>query len=413
MKLSIIIIGDEILLGQVTDTNSGEIARSLIPLGWDIVEIRVVGDTFEAISKAVSECLSKSDLVITTGGLGPTKDDITKKVLLNYFGGEMIEDSDVLENVKLIFKKRGLTLNALTKTQAMVPSSCRIIQNDFGTAPIMWFEKDGKTLVSMPGVPFECVGMLHKTVIHEIKEKFSKRESFLHHTLIVRGITESSLAELLNNFETELPDNIHLAYLPNPGYIRLRLDAVFDEEAPAKHKIFEKWVTELKSQIGSYLVHDGDAYPSEILLDRLRRNNFTIATAESCTGGNIARSITAIAGCSDSFLGGVVSYANSVKTNVLGVNHIDIESFGAVSETVVRQMADGVARLTDSDCAIATSGIAGPGGAVPQKPVGTVWVAVHTPTCTKTKLLHLNGNRHLIIERATTEAILFLIDSID
>lgn len=413
MKLSIIIIGDEILLGQVTDTNSGEIARSLIPLGWDIVEIRVVGDTFEAISKAVSECLSKSDLVITTGGLGPTKDDITKKVLLNYFGGEMIEDSDVLKNVKLIFKKRGLTLNALTKTQAMVPSSCRIIQNDFGTAPIMWFKKDGKTLVSMPGVPFECVGMLHKTVIREIKEKFSKRESFLHHTLIVRGITESSLAELLNNFETELPDNIHLAYLPNPGYIRLRLDAVFDEEVPAKHKIFEKWVMELKSQIGNYLVHDGDASPSEILLDRLRRNNFTIATAESCTGGNIARSITAIAGCSDSFLGGVVSYANSVKTNVLGVNPIDIESFGAVSETVVRQMADGVALLTDSDCAIATSGIAGPGGAVPQKPVGTVWVAVHTPTCTKTKLLHLNGNRHLIIERATTEAILFLIDSID
>lgn len=357
--------------------------------------------------------MNKSDLIITTGGLGPTKDDITKKVLLNFFGGEMIEDPSVLENVKLIFNRRGLKLNALTKTQALVPSSCRIIQNDFGTAPIMWFEKDGKTLISMPGVPFECVGMLHKTVIDEIKRKYAKKESFLHRTLIARGISESSLAEKLADFEKNLPMNFHLAYLPNPGYIRLRLDAVFENDEQANNKEFENWLTELKSQTHNYLVFDGDASPAEILLERLREKKFTISTAESCTGGNIARSITAIAGCSDSFLGGVVSYANSIKENVLNVNAIDIETFGAVSETVVQQMAEGVASLTCSDCSIATSGIAGPGGAVPQKPVGTVWVAVHTPTGTKTKLLHLSGNRKLIIERATTEAILFLIDSLD
>lgn len=399
MKASLVIIGDEILIGQVTDTNSGEIARALGPMGWEIVAVRVVGDTADAIKSAIASAMAEADLVITTGGLGPTKDDITKRILLEIFGGVLCEDPEVLANVERVFARRGLVLNDLTRTQAMVPTSCRVIQNEFGTAPIMWFEADGKVLVSMPGVPFETVGMLHKAVLGMIADRFSPGERFLHKVFIVRGITESDLAERLASYEASLPEGMHLAYLPNAGYIRLRLDSVVP---------FGGKDDELRSAIADVLMHDNDVSPAEILLEKVRAKGYKLCTAESCTGGNVARSITSLAGCSDCYVGSVVSYANEVKAGVLGVSMADIEAHGAVSEEVARQMAEGVCRALGADCSIATTGIAGPGGAVPGKPVGTVWIAAHAPTGTVARLCHFPGNRQRVIDRATSEALFLL-----
>lgn len=402
MKASLVIIGDEILLGQVTDTNSGEIARALGPMGWEIVTIRVVGDSACAIKEAIACAMAEADLVITTGGLGPTKDDITKRVLLDIFGGELREDAEVLANVERVFARRGLTLNELTRSQALVPTSCRVIQNELGTAPIMWFEAGGKVLISMPGVPFETVGMLHKSVLGLIAERFSPGERFLHKVFIVRGITESDLAERLAPYEASLPQGMHLAYLPNAGYIRLRLDATVP---------FAGKDEELRRAIADVLAHDGDATPAEIALERVRAKGLTICTAESCTGGNIAHAITSLAGCSDCYVGTVVSYANEVKAGVLGVSMADIAAHGAVSEEVARQMAEGVCRALSADCSVATTGIAGPGGGVPGKPVGTVWIAAHAPGRTAARLCHFPGDRQRVISRATAEA-LFLLTSL-
>ncbi|MCD8386868.1 MAG: CinA family nicotinamide mononucleotide deamidase-related protein [Bacteroidales bacterium] len=410
MKLSIVVIGDELLIGQVTDTNSGEIARTLGPLGWELAETYVIGDDGETIRRTVGQAMEQSDLVITTGGLGPTKDDITKHVLLSIFGGEMREDPAVRENVERIFAKRHLQLNQLTLGQAMVPTSCRVIQNEFGTAPIMWFERDGKVLISMPGVPFETRGMIRGAVKDEIKRHFTPHETQLHHTLMATGITESALAERLDAYEQALPTGMHLAFLPQPGYIRLRLDATADTDDAAKLELkFATQVDRLKQAVGPHLLYDGDASPAQILLERLKERGFTLATAESCTGGNIAHHITSIPGSSESYLGGVVSYSNDVKHRLLGVSQADLDAYGAVSQPVALQMAAGAARAINADCAMATTGIAGPGGGTPDKPVGTVWIAAHTPAGTEAKLLRLPGDRSRVIDRATTEAILFLL----
>lgn len=408
MNLSIIIIGDEILLGQVTDTNSGDIARMLGPKGWSVVETRVVADDADAIRSAVDAAMRQSDLVITTGGLGPTKDDITKKVLTEYFGGEMVRDPQVTENIKRVFGARGIKLNEYTLDQALVPSSCRVIQNQYGTAPIMWFGRDGKVLISMPGVPFETIGMLRYCVIDDIMRYFAPDVELKHHTVIVSGIAESALAMALDEWEKALPPTLHLAYLPNPGYIRLRLDG-----KGASRDEFDKAVSQLKANVHDWFVHDGDASPAEILLEKLRNNGYTIATAESCTGGNIAHRITSVAGSSESYLGSVVSYANSVKETVLGVSAYDLSTAGAVSEPVVLAMAEGVAKLTGSDCSVATSGIAGPGGGTPEKPVGTVWIAARTPKITVAECRHFPGDRSRVIDRATTEAIMMLARLLD
>ena len=412
MKLTIIVIGDEILLGQVTDTNSGEISRTLSPEGWETVETMVIGDNADAIHSAIEKAMEQSHLVITTGGLGPTKDDITKAVMTEYFGGELHEDPEVVANICRVFEKRNLKMNALTRAQAMVPTSCRVIQNVLGTAPIMWFERDGKVLVAMPGVPFETVGMLHSAVLPEILRHFQSDTKVLHHTMMVTGITESGLAEHLCEWEENLPPHLHLAYLPTPGLIRLRLDGHYraaDIQAEAQ---FADAVSGLTERLGAYKIYDGDATAAMIVLHYLRDRGWTLATAESCTGGNIARSITEVPGCSDTYVGSVISYSNDVKINLLGVNPDIIAAEGAVCESVVRQMAEGVCAATGADCAVATSGIAGPGGGSSEKPVGTVWIAAtakgHTVTC----CLHLPGDRLRVINRATTEALLLLLSKV-
>lgn len=407
MRLSIIVIGDEILIGQVTDTNSGAVARMFGPMGWTVRNIYTIGDGYDEIFETVNRAMEESDLVITTGGLGPTKDDITKGVMTDIFGGELIHDPAVTENIHEVFSKRGLKMNPLTEAQAMVPSSCRVVQNRFGTAPVMWFERGGKVLVSMPGVPFETEGMLPE-VARLVKERFHADETLLHHSLMVAGITESALAQHLADFEDSLGQGLHLAYLPTPGLIRLRLDGRGTDGSGIELR-FDEAVNRLKSRLGDLMIYDGDATAAEILLRKLADRKLTVATAESCTGGNIAHRLTSIPGSSESFLGGVVSYANEVKSGVLGVNPADIEAHGAVSREVVEQMAVGACRATGARCSMATSGIAGPGGGSDEKPVGTVWMAWAVDGHVESRVFHFPGNRSRVIDRATTEALLGLL----
>lgn len=409
MKLSIIVIGDEILIGQVTDTNSGFISRTLGPAGWETVRVLTIGDNADDIRNAIKQCMADSDLTITTGGLGPTKDDITKAVMLDIFGGTMIHNQEVTANIREVFALRGLQLNPLTESQAMVPSSCRVIQNRLGTAPIMWFERpDGKVLIAMPGVPFETEGMMERSVKRLIAERFAPDIHIAHRVMMVSGITESALAQRLNDYEASLPDGAHLAYLPTPGLIRLRLDCSGRDHDKVE-AMADEFYARLQEAVGEYVIFDGDANAAEIAIAKLRRLGLTVATAESCTGGNIAHRITAVAGCSDVYVGSVVSYANEVKSGVLGVDPDAIAKHGAVSREVVTMMAEGVARITGADCTVATSGIAGPDGGTPEKPVGTVWMAVHTPGGTTAFVRRLPGNRSRVIDRATTEVLLALV----
>ncbi|MDE6527084.1 MAG: CinA family nicotinamide mononucleotide deamidase-related protein [Muribaculaceae bacterium] len=406
MKLSIVIIGDEILLGRVTDTNSGLIASTFAREGWPVAAIRTVGDKADDIRAAIEASLAESSLVVTTGGLGPTRDDITKGVMTDIFGGKLVFDRNVSENIDSIFADRKLKINELTRLQAMVPDSCRVIQNRLGTAPIMWFERSGKVLVAMPGVPYETRGMLHE-VAKAVFTRFGAGGAVLHREFTVTGISESALAERLATFEDSLPDFVKLAYLPNPGEIVLRLDADYGTKADPGH--FDSLCDGLCRAIGSELASaDGRLTPAELLLHKLRLHGYTLATAESCTGGNIAHLITSVAGCSDVYRGGIVSYCNDIKASVLGVNRATLDSVGAVSEATVRQMAEGARRCCMADCAVATSGIAGPGGAVPGKPVGTVWIAASTPHGTVAACHHFGGDRQAVVERASAQAIMML-----
>ena len=411
MKYSIIAIGDELLIGQVTDTNSGWIARHLTPLGWETSTVQVVPDDARQIALAIDRAFSQTDVVLMTGGLGPTKDDITKPALCRYFGGEMVLDKDVERNVIQVMERRHLQLNEYTRLQAMVPSSCRVIQNEVGTAPLMWFERDGKVLVSMPGVPFELQAMTQRAVIPQLLERFNDGQDIEFRTFVVTGIIESALAMQLDEFERALPRHIHLAYLPEGGIIRLRLTGTSTDAAQINADM-QRLTHQLHDMLGHHIIADGDKRLPEIVGDRLRQRGLTLSTAESCTGGNIAHQITTIAGSSDYFMGAIVSYANEVKMSLLGVDKQDIIDHGVVSEPVVRQMVKGACQALGTDCAIATSGVAGPGGGTPDKPVGTVWMAAKCGDKVTTRVMHLPGDRDRVIARATTEAQLLLLSII-
>jgi cinA-like protein len=410
MEISIIVIGDELLLGDVTDTNSGDIARAFAPAGWAVRYVLSVHDDAHAITDAIKRAMKVTKVVLTTGGLGPTKDDITKGVLCDIFGGGLHFDAEVMKNVERIFSERHLEMNHLTRTQAMVPDSCKVIPNELGTAPIMWFEKDGRVLVAMPGVPFETKRALTH-VVPALLEHFGEHPVIRHRHFTVTGICESSLAQVLESWEDSLPEGMHLAYLPNPGYIRLRLDAVGCDEEAVEQELDAR-VDALLPMLGENLIYQGDFSPERMLMKRLGERGFTMATAESCTGGNVAHRMTMLPGVSEVFRGGVVAYDNDVKHRVLGVEEDVLASLGAVSEPVVKQMAEGACRVLGADVAVATSGIAGPGGATPGKPVGTVCIAVATPDGTVTDTLHLPGDRGRVIDRATTTVILRLLSAL-
>lgn len=408
MNVSIIAIGDELLIGQVIDTNSGDIARMLNPVGWRVNDVQVIGDSANEIFRAIDRAFATSDVVLTTGGLGPTKDDITKATLCQYFGGELKEDPQALENVLEVVAKRGLRINDLTAAQAIVPTSCQVIQNRVGTAPIMWFEHKGKVLVAMPGVPFETHQMFQEAVLPRLLKTFNSNVAIGHRTVLVTGWSESKLAMEISQWEDALPEYLHLAYLPKPGLIRLRLDGIHSDSDFITSEL-DKYHRQLIDKLGDDILFTEDYSVAEILLHYLNEKKLSVSTAESCTGGNIAHLITSIAGSSAAFMGGVVAYSNDVKHLTLGVAVEALEQFGAVSIPVVEQMATGACKALNTDCAIATSGIAGPGGGSEEKPVGTVCIAVKTPIGITSEIFKFPGNRSRVIDRASTTAIIMLI----
>ena len=408
MNVEIIVIGDELLIGQVTDTNSGWIARELNHIGWEVTEITTVRDRSREITDALNSSFGRVDVVLMTGGLGPTKDDIKKQTLCDYFGGKLVFDESVFANVEAIFRRRKLTMNDSTRNQAYVPNVCTVIQNPVGTAPVMWFERNGKVLVSMPGVPTEMKTVMKEVVISRLREYFRDHSSILHRTCLVKDFTESRLSETLSDFEAQLPGCIKLAYLPTPGVIRLRLTARGDEESYLQ-KIIDDEFFKLRTILGSHLFCGSDTTFAGALGSILTERGETLATAESCTGGNIAHEITRIVGSSVYFKGSVVAYSNEVKIRVLNVSSETLSGFGAVSRETVLQMVSGVQRLLSSDCAIATSGIAGPGGGSVEKPVGTVWIAVRYGERSEAECFCFEGDREQVIARATQSALLMLI----
>ncbi|MBQ0069944.1 MAG: CinA family nicotinamide mononucleotide deamidase-related protein, partial [Bacteroidales bacterium] len=353
MKYSVIVIGDELLIGQVTDTNSGFVARTFAPYGWQAQHVKVISDNAHEIKKAIDEAFAVTDVVLMTGGLGPTKDDITKPTLCEYFGGELVLDKDTEANVLEVVNKRGIKINEYTHLQAMVPTSCRVIQNRVGTAPLMWFEKDGKVLVSMPGVPFETQTMFKEEVLPQLLAHFNNNMHIEHHTMVVTGIIESLLAMKLNDFELALPHYLHLAYLPKSGIIRLRLDGMNADKELLQASMSQA-IKQLHDTLGDLIICDEDLPLAAILGNTLREKGLTMASAESCTGGNIAHEITRIAGSSEYFTGSVTCYDTKVKINQLGVPQEVVDKYTVVSQPVVEQMVQGVCDLLGCDCSVAT-----------------------------------------------------------
>ena len=369
MNIEIITIGDELLIGQVVDTNSAWISSKMSNAGFDVTYITSIKDSKEAIYNAVEDGFVRADILLLTGGNGPTKDDITKNTLCKIFNEELVFDSEVLKNIEAQFKEKNIEINELTRNQAYVPQKSTVIQNRVGTAPILWFEKDGKILISMPGVPFEMRWAMNEEIIPRLTKRFQTKR-FLKEVFYTHGITESGLAIHLNNFEEQLPSGFGLAYLPGGGVIRLRLSVKGDEHADEMNKQANK----LKTLLGDYLLAESDDPLQQILGNTLKDNGMTISLAESCSGGYIAHLLTNIAGSSAYFLGGVVSYSNSAKMNLLNVKQTTLDTHGAVSQQAVEEMAKGAIDAFGSDCAIAVSGIAGPDGGTEEKPVGTVWI---------------------------------------
>jgi len=407
VKVEIITIGDEILIGQIVDTNSAWMATELNKAGFELAQITSVHDQAEHIVESLNMALKRADVVLFTGGIGPTNDDITKQTLSAYFGSKLVFNSEVLENINKLFKTRpNFVMNDLTRAQAMVPDNCTVIQNPVGTAPVTWFEKEGKVIVSMPGVPYEMKHAMDLEIIPRLQSYF-KTPVILHKTLQVYGFPESTLALKIADWENGLPGFISLAYLPNSGIIKLRLSGISDDSLMLDF-VMNQQIDKLSQLLGSAIVAFEDI-PMELLVgNMLTDQGKMVATAESCTGGNIARSFTSHAGSSTYFKGSVIAYSNEVKTNILQVSPDELENNGAVSQQVVEQMAIGVLRLLKSDVAVATSGIAGPGGGTVDKPVGTVWIAVCSEDVMVSREFHFGSLREQNILRATQASILML-----
>jgi len=410
MLIEIITIGDEILIGQIVDTNSAWMAVELNKAGFAIAQITSVHDDAQHIINALDAAFTRADIVLFTGGIGPTKDDITKQTLCKYFDTKLVFNQSVLDNIEHLLANRQRALNELTSSQAMVPENCTVIQNPVGTAPITWFEKNGKVIVSMPGVPNEMKNAMVSEIIPRLQKRF-ETPVILHKTIIVKGYPESALALKIADWENSLPEHLHLAYLPTYGIIRLRISGSSENELALDFEI-NQYANQLSEILGDAIVAFEDI-SLEVLIGKILRNKkLTIATAESCTGGNIARKITEVAGSSEYYNGSVVAYSNEIKQQLLRVPEEILTHHGAVSAQTVEAMAIGARRLLHCDVAIATSGIAGPDGGTPEKPVGTVWIAVSTAHETTSKMYQFGTNRIQNIERTTQSAFLLLLEKI-
>jgi len=403
MKTEIITIGDEILIGQIVDTNSAWMGQQLNLLGIEVYQVTSVHDDHEHILKALAEAEQNSDLILITGGLGPTKDDITKKTLCEYFNTKLVFHPEVLEHVRSLLSSRNVVINQLNQDQALLPENCTVLHNSAGTASGMWFERNNTIFVSMPGVPFEMEAIMTEEVFPRLK-KLGTTQSIVHKTVLTIGIPESMLAEKIEKWENTLPEFIKLAYLPSPMMVKLRLSGYGTDGAAIKTEI-DKQVKELLTIIPE-AVYGFDNDNMGIALGRmLMADGKTMATAESCTGGSIAQFITSNSGSSAYFKGGVVAYSNEIKSNLLGVPSELIQTVGAVSQEVAESMALGAQKALHTDYAVATTGIAGPDGGTDEKPVGTVWIAVAGPSGVLSKKYIFKHNRERNIIRTTHTAL--------
>ncbi|MCD8030226.1 MAG: CinA family nicotinamide mononucleotide deamidase-related protein [Bacteroides sp.] len=410
MFAEIITIGDELLIGQVVDTNSAWMGRELNRIGIEVVRVTSVRDRKEEILDAVDSALRRVGLVLMTGGLGPTKDDITKQTLCEYFGTRLVFSEEVFRNIQQVLAGR-IPMNELNRSQAYVPENAVILPNRVGSAPVTWFEKDGSVLVSMPGVPQEMTTVMTEEVIPRLCEKF-RTDFILHRSFMVKNYPESVLAEKLQAWEEGLPHCIKLAYLPKPGWMRLRLTAR-GRRKPELNQLLDEEGQKLKVILGEDLYADREQAPEVLLGEILTEKGWTVATAESCTGGNIAARIASVAGSSAYFKGSIVAYANQVKEDLLGVLPETLEKYGAVSRQTVIEMVKGAMNTLKTDCALATSGIAGPAGGTPDKPVGTVWIAVACKNEIFTFLQQGDRGREMNIERACNKALIMLSDALE
>ena len=408
MKTEIISIGDELLIGQVINTNSAWISKQLNLLGFDINRVITISDDALEIKNAITESMQRVDIVLVTGGLGPTKDDITKATLAELFNTELVFNQAVIDNIKKIFPNNGRVLNNLNQSQAWVPKECTIFTNKCGTAPIMLFNRGNKVLVSMPGVPSEMQMAMTDDVLPYLSSRF-QTDAIFHHTINTYGIPESMLAEQISEWEDQLPAFIKLAYLPAAGKVRLRLTAHGQDEAAIKAQVLAE-ASKLLPLIGLNIMGYGDEDLFVVLSELMKDNKVTLSTAESCTGGYISEQITKLAGSSTFFMGSVVAYSNQAKMNLLGVDEALINAHGAVSQFVVEAMAKGAQTVFNTDFAVATSGIAGPDGGTTEKPVGTVWIAVATKNGeVSSQLLQLGNFRDRNIIRASEGVVMLLI----
>lgn len=401
IKAKIITIGDELLLGQVINTNASWLGEQLNFNGFQLESVLTIGDGEKDILEALHSC-SDTNIVFITGGLGPTADDITKPTLCKFFNTELVLNDDALENINEIFKLRGYEMSERNKLQAYIPKSCTYIPNRFGTAPCMWFEKDKTVYISMPGVPFEMKSIFKTELIDRLKKHF-KPTPYGRRVIMTTGIGESFLADKIKDWEESLPDFMSLAYLPQYGMVRLRLDARHEDEKYMQDCL-DYQIEELKKIISENIFSYHDKPISEVVVDILKERNLSLSTAESCTGGSIAKMITSIPGCSAIYKGSVVAYNSKVKEDILDVNHEDIVKNTVVSKEVAEQMAIEVRNIMNSDFSISTTGIAGPDGGTDDNPIGTVWIALATHDRVISKRYNFGKDRQNNIERACVTA---------
>ncbi len=403
MQATLITIGDEILIGQVVDTNSAFMAAELNKIGIRVKSIQSISDKHLEITQAFADAMSDSEIVLITGGLGPTRDDITKKALADFFGCKLIRHQPTLEKIEKRLTQLGVKLSEINRSQADVPEACKVLSNNQGSAPGMLFETDGKLMVSMPGVPFEMKDIMVHEVIPYLQNHFALPLR-LHKTFLTAGVPESTLSDRLDNFENSLPAGFSLAYLPSPGMVRLRLSASSADES-GLNKIFESTCLTLEKELGIDLFGYNNDTIELIVGKLLLKHGYKISTAESCTGGNVAKTISSVPGASAYYNGSIVAYSNQVKTDILKVSQALIDQEGVVSEAVVKAMALQVKDLLQTDCSIAVSGISGPSGGTLEKPVGTVCIAIATPRGVSGFKFNFGDNRERTVQRATITAL--------
>ncbi len=403
MRIAILTVGDEILIGQVVDTNAAWMARQLNAIGAEVIDMRTAGDHPARLRRAIVEAWQESDAVLMTGGLGPTRDDRTKAILAELFDDQLVFHQPTYERILKMFARWGREPTEAHHRQAFMPASAQLLPNRMGTAPGMWFERDDKVLVSMPGVPYEMEYLMKHEVLDRLRQRFRPRP-LLHRTLLTVGEGESRIAKRIEFFEDQLPDNMRLAYLPNLGQVRLRLSASGPDEEALRH-LLDRKSEELAAAIPDLLFGYDDDSLEAAIGRMLRQRSLTLGTAESCTGGHLAHRITTVAGSSDYFQGSIVAYANEVKVGLLEVSPDTLQAYGAVSEAVVREMVAGALERLQVDLAVSTSGIAGPGGGTSEKPVGTVWMAVGNRHTTQTRLLRAGKDRLRNIEYSSVQAL--------